>query len=63
MIGTGTQPKINEGLVTALLSGTLIEALDRYIVEDATGKTRSEALSEAFKQCCIDRRCLDPTDG
>ena len=45
--------------VTTLLSPALVEALDRYISEEAPDKSRSDALREAFKEWCIDRGYLE----
>jgi hypothetical protein len=48
--------------VTALLSAKLVEALDRYASEKAPDKTRSDILSEAFEEWCIERGLLWPWD-
>jgi len=48
--------------VTVLLSAKMIEALDRYIREEAPGKTRSDALRDAFKEWFIDRGYINRID-
>jgi hypothetical protein len=54
--------EVKPEFVTALLSGRLIEALDRYAREKAPDKTRSDILSEAFEDWCIERGLLGPWD-
>jgi hypothetical protein len=48
--------------VTALLTGPLIEALERYQIEELPGKSRSDALKLAFKEWCIGRGYVDKDD-
>jgi metal-responsive CopG/Arc/MetJ family transcriptional regulator len=38
--------------VTVLLPAPLLQALDRYLVEEAPNTNRSEAVSDAFRECC-----------
>jgi len=54
-MGTAKPLTDNADFVTALLSGPLLRALDRYIVEEAPGRNRSDALRIAFKEWCVDR--------
>lgn len=53
-----SRPPPTSDFVTAYLSGDLIEALDRYILENGPGINRSEALGDAFRQWCTDRGYL-----
>ena len=46
--------------VTALLSAQLIEALDRYALEKAPDKARSDILRDAFEEWCVERGLLGP---
>jgi metal-responsive CopG/Arc/MetJ family transcriptional regulator len=39
--------------VTVLLPAPLIQALDRYVVEEAPNKNRSEAVRDAFREWCV----------
>lgn len=61
-MGTQVPPGGGYDFVTAMLTPRLIEALDRYIREEAPGRTRSDALREAFKEWCIDRGYINPND-
>lgn len=61
-MGTHEPPGSGADFVTALLSRTLLKALDRYIREEAPGRTRSDALTQAFKEWCIDRGYVQPND-
>lgn len=61
-MGTQTPPNERADFVTALLSHSMIHALDRYIAEEAPGLTRSDALRRAFKEWCFDRGYLDPNN-
>ena len=60
----GTQKPSGTGydFISVLLSPILIRALDRYILEEAKSKTRSDALRDAFKEWCVDRGYINPND-
>ena len=60
MMGTLKAPGDGADYVTALLSGPLVNVLDRYIREEAPDKTRSGALAIAFQEWCIDRGYINP---
>jgi hypothetical protein len=62
MMGTQKPPNDQADFVTALLPRTLIRALDRYIAEEAPGKTRSDVLRLAFKEWCINRGFVQPNE-
>jgi hypothetical protein len=62
VIGTAKPPTDKADFVTALLSGPLIRALDKYIVEEAPGRNRSDVLKLAFKEWCIDRGYVQPNE-
>jgi hypothetical protein len=61
-MGTFKPPGGGADFVTALLSPNLVEALDRYIREEAPGKTTSDALRDAFKEWCVDRGYVNQND-
>jgi hypothetical protein len=62
MMGTQKPPNDQADFVTALLPSTLVKAMDRYIVEEAPGQTRSDVLKLAFKEWCIDRGYVQPNE-
>jgi hypothetical protein len=49
-MGTQKPPNRGHDFISVLLSPAMLNALDRYISEEATGKTRSDALRAAFKE-------------
>lgn len=61
-MGTQKPPGSGFDFISVLLSPALIQALDRYISEEATSKTRSDALRDAFREWCVDRGYINPND-
>jgi len=61
-MGTQKPPGHGHDFISVLLSPALIQALDRYIMEETKGKTRSDALRDAFKEWCVDRGYINPND-
>ncbi len=61
-MGTQKPPGRGYDFISVLLSPSLIQALDRYISEEAEDKTRSDALRDAFKEWCVDRGYINPND-
>ena len=61
-MGTQKPPGNGYDFISVLLSPALIQALDRYIMEETKGKTRSDALRDAFKEWCVDRGYINPND-
>lgn len=61
-MGTQKLPGSGYDFMSVLLSPALIQALDRYISEEATGKARSDALRDAFQEWCVDRGYINPND-
>jgi hypothetical protein len=55
ILRTQKPPDHEADFVTALLPGSSLRALDRYIAKEAPAQTRSSVLTLAFKEWCIDR--------